>query len=161
MVRRDVVQATAAGVGGLALARLLGCAATAQAAPSDPGAGQVVTPDPIPARILPSGIAVELVEFCTPPPTQATYPRAMLNFMYHAGDGSGRLFVNDSRGKLWAIDRITGAAKLFLDVAAARGAAFLSAGHTRLACAASRSTPILRVPASPAIGASTPSPPKR
>ena len=88
----------------------------------------MVTPDPIPARILPSGIAVELVEFCTPPPTQATYPRAMLNFMYHAGDGSGRLFVNDSRGKLWAVDRITGAATLFLDVAAARGAAFLGNG---------------------------------
>ena len=33
--------------------------------------------------------------------------------------------------------------------------------HARLACAASRSTPILRVPASPAIGASIPSPPKR
>lgn len=125
MARRDVVQATAAGLSGLTLARLLGAAAIAQAAPSDPGAGRVVTPDPIAARILPSGIAAELVEFCTPSPTRATAPRAMLNFMYHAGDGSGRLFVNDSRGKLWAINGTTGAAKLFLDLATARGAAFI------------------------------------
>ena len=83
-------------------------AATAQAAPSDPGAGQVVTPDPIPARILPSGSAGRARRFLHP----ATAPRhaAACGAQLHlpAGDGSGPLFVNDTRGKLWAIDRTTG-----------------------------------------------------
>ena len=123
--RRELMQA---GLAGLAAARL-GGSTPAQAGA---GAGRVVTPNPIPARIQFSGVAVELVEFCAPPPTRNLYPRALLNFMYHAGDGSRRLFANDSRGKLWLIDRATGRATLFLDVANARGAAFFGIGSRQI-----------------------------
>ena len=120
--RRDVVAAA----GGLAVAGMVsGVSRAARAAPSDPKAGVIVTPDPIAARIQPSGLAVELVEFCTPPPTQNRSPRALLNFLYHANDGSGRVFANDSRGKLWEIDGRTGATRLFIDLRQLRGTDFL------------------------------------
>ena len=124
--RRELMQA---GLAGLAAARLGGSTPVASRRPAP---ARVVTPNPIPARIQPSGVAVELVEFCAPPPTRNLYPRALLNFMYHAGDGSRRLFANDSRGKLWLIDRATGRATLFLDVANARGAAFFGIGSRQI-----------------------------
>ena len=80
-----------------------------------PAQGAVVTPNPIPARIALGSLRLSLRDFCTPPPTRATRPRAMLNYLYHAGDGSGRVFVADSRGKLWAISP-SGTASLFLDI---------------------------------------------
>lgn len=122
IARRVLVRTAVAGAGGLAASRLLGSAA---AVPSDPAAGRVVTPDPIVPRIVPSGIAVELVEFCAPLPTSGAYPRALLNFCFHAADGKNRLFVNDSRGRLWSIDRATGASSLLLDMAALRGGSFI------------------------------------
>ena len=76
--------------------------------------------DPIPARIEPSEIAVELVEFAAPPRSAAKAPYALLNTLYHAGDGTKRIFTNDSRGKLWELDRDTGAARLVLDYESAR-----------------------------------------
>ena len=64
-------------------------------------AATAVTPNPIKAAIQQSQLpAVQLVEFSTPPRTIQTRPYARLNFLYHAGDGSGRLFTNDSRGKM-------------------------------------------------------------
>ena len=119
--RRTVIEA---GVGGLVLARLPFAAGTAEAAVTE--AGAKVTPNPIKPRILPSGLAVELLSFSTPQHTKAERPLAMLNHLYHAGDGSGRLFVADSRGKLWAIATRTGAPSLFLDLAAARAGHLLS-----------------------------------
>lgn len=64
-------------------------------------AATVVTPNPLGPRIQKSGIAVEIADFCTPPATDTKRPFAMLNYLYHAGDGSERLFACDSRGKLW------------------------------------------------------------
>lgn len=122
IARRGLVRTTLAGVGSFAASRLLGSAA---AAPFEVAAGRVVTPDPLAARIARSGIVVELAAFCTPPPTSASYPRAQLNFCFHAADGRNRLFVNDSRGRMWSIDRATGTCSLFLDVAALRGGAFI------------------------------------
>ena len=85
-----------------------------------PAGAAPVTPNPIPTPIALGPIRLSLQDFCTPPPTRASRPRAMLNYLYHAGDGSGRVFVADSRGKLWAVDR-AGTATLFLDLAQARG----------------------------------------
>ncbi|HEX2179664.1 MAG TPA: hypothetical protein VHL54_09150, partial [Actinomycetota bacterium] len=120
--RRRLVQAGLAGLGGLAAARLLpGVGRPARAA-------TVVTPDPLKAAIQRSGIAVKIVEFSTPPRTSETRPYALLNFLYHAGDGSGWLFANDSRGKIWLINRTTGAVQQLLDLQLARGSAFLDDG---------------------------------
>jgi glucose/arabinose dehydrogenase len=88
----------------------------------------VVTPDPIKARIQPSGLAVELIDFCTPPPSSTGRPRAGLNFLYFAPDGTGRLYVNDTRGKIWRVDRNSGATTLFLDLRAVRGSALIGDG---------------------------------
>jgi glucose/arabinose dehydrogenase len=93
-----------------------------------PGPGAVVSPDPIRPRIRRSGLAAGLADFCRPPPTSDARPRALLNHLYHAGDGSGRLFANDSRGVLWAIDGATGAATLSLDLREVRRGAFLAEG---------------------------------
>src|SRR5689334_11203016 len=77
------------------------------------------------------GLAVGLADFSAPPPTSASRPFALLNFLYHAGDGSGRIFANDSRGVIWLLDRATGAARSFLDLRQARGSAFLP-GSTQM-----------------------------
>ena len=71
-------------------------------------------------------LAVEIVEFCTIPASSTTGARAYLNQLGHAGDGSGRLFVVDSRGKLYWVDRTTGAVKVALDLKKARGSAFVA-----------------------------------
>ena len=81
--------------------------------------------DPIPAGIEKSGVAVELVDFAAPPHSKGKRPYALLNTLYHAGDRTYRLFTGDSRGKLWQIDAKTGAARLVLDVAAARAGRFV------------------------------------
>src|SRR5262245_40143097 len=114
---------------GLSRREIIGAALGGLAAPLALAGGAVaettVTPNPIRTRIGMSGLAVELVEFCTPPSTSGTRPLAMLNFAHHAGDGSGRLFAADSRGKLWAINGATGRARLFLDLVAVRGSALV------------------------------------
>jgi glucose/arabinose dehydrogenase len=86
----------------------------------NPAQGVVVTPDPIPARIAKGGLRLALADFCTPPTNRTARPKALLNYLYHAGDGSGRVFVADSRGKLWAISP-SGTASLFLDLVPIRG----------------------------------------
>ena len=119
--RRSLLAGAATGIGGMATGRLLGVVSEAQAR-------GVVTPNPIKAPIARSGMAVELVDFCTPPPTSTDRPRAGLNFLYYAPDGSGKLYVNDSRGKIWRIDRTSGATHLFLDLQAIRGHALIREG---------------------------------
>jgi glucose/arabinose dehydrogenase len=113
---------------GLSRRAMVGAAAgavTACGLPSLPvapaSAAVLATPDPIPARIERSGLRLSLQDFATPPATSAARPRALLSQLYHAGDGSGRLFAADSRGKLWAIDA-AGKVSLFLDVLALRSA---------------------------------------
>lgn len=112
--RRLLMTSTLAG---LAAAALPG--QDAWAAPATPGSGRKVGRNPIQARIVPSGIKAALVPFSTPPATDTLAPKALLNHLHF--DPSGRLFVCDSRGKMWHIDQTTGAAALFLDMAAARG----------------------------------------
>jgi glucose/arabinose dehydrogenase len=45
--------------------------------------------------------------------------------LYHAHDGTGFLYTCDNRGKIWRINRQTGAVSPFLDFAGARGSALL------------------------------------
>jgi glucose/arabinose dehydrogenase len=125
MKRRDVLRTAMGGLVGFVASGLL---------PAELGVphahAAVVTPNPIGPRIQKSGVAVEIVDFAKPPASSSARPYAALNYLYHAGDGSRRLFVCDSRGKLWRVDAATGAASLFLDVAKARGAAFVTGQQT-------------------------------
>src|SRR5215213_7223485 len=82
----------------------------------------LVTPNPIKAAITKSGMAVKLAYVCKAPPSSSAPPYAVLNLVSHAGDGSGRLFAVDSRGKIWQIDLQTRATKIFLDLLKLRGA---------------------------------------
>ncbi len=83
--------------------------------------------DPIPAPIVASGLQVELVDVVAAPVTAIgnARPLARLNFLHHAGDGSGRVFVNDMRGRIYILRQGALDPLPFLDVALARGADFL------------------------------------
>ena len=74
--------------------------------------------DPIPAPVVADGLTVRILDWIELP-TSGTPPRpARVNLAYHAGDGSGRLFVNDQRGFLYVVqDNVI---NLYLDVAGAR-----------------------------------------
>jgi hypothetical protein len=113
--RRAVIRTALAGVGGLAASGLLPpLAAEAYAAPADPGAGARRHPQPHRGAIEPSGLAVELIHFSTPPRTSATPLRAP-QLPLPRGDGSRFVYACDGRGKIWRIDP-AGTARLFLDV---------------------------------------------
>lgn len=120
--RRGVLQGALGGFAGL-----LGAAAARPRAAAAAAPGDVVTPNPIAARIPRGAVAVELVEFWTAPATSPRPARARLNYLHHAGDGSRWLYACDTRGKLWRIDPAAprAAPTLFLDLVQARGAAFL------------------------------------
>ena len=81
-------------------------------------AGAQIT-DPIPERI-PRGLSAEIVDFIQIPPSSSARPLARINLPTHAGDGSCRRFVDDVRGKIYAISP-QGELSVFLDVAAALG----------------------------------------
>lgn len=112
--RRELLKAAGAGMlaaGGLAIDATLQPAAAATAR-------QPYTP-----RIALGPNTVNLRQFATLPSTAKTGAKAQLNFLYHRGDGSGRLYTNDSRGKIYEIDGTTGAYRLFMDFAKLRGSA--------------------------------------
>ena len=77
-------------------------------------ANSVPLSDPIPEEITQSGLTVQLQEFVTLEPSSQTGPRARINFLHHANEVRDRLFVNDMRGKLHAIEN--GAVSTFLDI---------------------------------------------
>ena len=124
--RRDLIEGLLAGVGGAAALGSGLVPEAARAAPADPDAGPIVTPDPLPERITASGVVAELVDVVAPPPTSVTRPVALLNYLFHANDGTGDLYTNDTKGKMWRIDGRTGRVDLFLDLAAVRGNALLA-----------------------------------
>ncbi|HET6518236.1 MAG TPA: PQQ-dependent sugar dehydrogenase, partial [Geminicoccaceae bacterium] len=69
--------------------------------------GLTLTPEvtnPFPNPILPGDIVVDIVDFVQVPPGVVEPPLARLNGMTHADDGSGRLFVNDTRGPMYVIE---------------------------------------------------------
>ena len=120
--RRHVVRGA---LGSLAMPLLPACAEAAVGQAPASAHGAIVSPDPIKPKIQKSGLAVGLADFSRPPTTAGSRPLALLNTLYHAGDGSHRIFTNDSRGVLWQLNPTTGAAQPFLDVRQARGSAFL------------------------------------
>ena len=124
--RRAAFGLTSAGLGTLAVAGVLPeTQREALAAPASPGAGAQVGANPVTAAVPISGIRIQLVEFCRPPRSASAMPYAMLNTLYPINDGSGRIFCNDSRGKIWEINRQTGATSKFLDLKAIRGSALV------------------------------------
>ena len=126
IARRPLLETSLRGLAGLAVTGMLGALShPAGAAPADPGAGPLVTPDPIKAGIPRSGLAVELVDLVRAPRSGPDDARARLNFLYHAGDYSGRLFSCDTRGLLYAIDPAARHMRVALDLRQACGRAFL------------------------------------
>jgi glucose/arabinose dehydrogenase len=82
--------------------------------------------DPIPQPITPGAIAVELVDVAQAPPTDSTSGVATgINYLFHADDGSGRLFLADTRGQISIIRDGQLLDEPFLDVAAVLGTDFL------------------------------------
>lgn len=70
--------------------------------------------NPIPEKIEKSQLAVGFEEIVQIPQSGTGRDKvARLNFLTHAGDGSGRLFVNDMRGKLYVI--VNGKASLYMN----------------------------------------------
>lgn len=73
--------------------------------------------DPIPTPIPASTIAVEIADFVQIPASDAgSTAKARINYLSPVGDGSGRLFVNDTRGQLWITDHQGSAPTLFMDL---------------------------------------------
>ena len=71
--------------------------------------------NPIPEPIQKSELAVGLEEVAQIPDSGTDREKAArLNLLTHAGDGSGRLFVNDMRGKLYII--VNGTATVYMDL---------------------------------------------
>jgi glucose/arabinose dehydrogenase len=77
-----------------------------------------IVTDPVPTPIVKSGIAAKLIDFVTVPPSDTVPALARISMLNHAHDGSGRLFVNDLRGKLYVIDQ--GQISVYLDLAGQR-----------------------------------------
>lgn len=97
----------------------------ARGGPIDADAGPPVTPNPIAARIQRSGVRAALIDVVAPPRSDQRRPFARLNYLFHANDGTGDLYVCDNRGPIWRIDGRTGRVNRFLDLAAVRGSALL------------------------------------
>jgi glucose/arabinose dehydrogenase len=71
--------------------------------------------NPIPEKIEKSKLAIALQEIVQIPKSGTAREKvARLNFLTYVGDGSGRLFVNDMRGKLYVI--INGKASLYMNL---------------------------------------------
>jgi glucose/arabinose dehydrogenase len=70
--------------------------------------------------------AVVLEDVVKIPASSETPPRARINFLFHAADGSNRLFVNDMAGKIHVIKDGHLLPEPFLDMAIARRGSFTS-----------------------------------
>ncbi len=74
-----------------------------------------ITSNPIAEPVPISPFAITFEEIVKIPDSGNTRkPSALLNFITHAGDSSGRLFVNDQRGKLYVIENQV--ASVYLDL---------------------------------------------
>jgi hypothetical protein len=74
----------------------------------------------------PRNIAVIVRDILLIPPSSKERPLARINFLTHAGDSSGRLFVGDMNGKIFVIKDEKLLAEPLLDMAVARRGAFTS-----------------------------------
>ncbi len=85
-------------------------------------------PAPAIPRVADSNLAIDLADFVTIPASDKSPPLARIDYLFHAGDGSGRLFVNDMRGKIYVIRGGQLVTAPFLDIAAARTPHFVADG---------------------------------
>ncbi len=82
-----------------------------------------ITGNPIPEPIAKSKLSVGLQKVVKIPDSGiGQNPSAQLNLLAAAGDSSGRLFVNDTRGQLYVI--INGTASVYMDLKSLVGAGF-------------------------------------
>lgn len=93
------------------------------AAPSSTDAQE---PDFIAAKIEKTGLSAALIDIAMIPPSSDEKPRARINWLHHAGDGSHRLFVADMRGKIHILKNGRVLDTPFLDMAAVRGDKFFT-----------------------------------
>src|SRR5258708_25736033 len=90
--------------------------------------GACAAPPPTVPRVAPSNLAMKLTDFVRIPASGQNEQPARTNYLFHAGDGSGRLFVNDMRGRIYVIHNGLVLTTPFLDIAAARSAHFVAGG---------------------------------
>jgi mono/diheme cytochrome c family protein len=83
---------------------------------------------PIPEPITPSGLQLEIEDFVRIPNSHGGGSVPRMNFLTHAGDGSGRLFVCDERGEIWILQDGAVLPTPFLDVSVARAGSFRLGG---------------------------------
>jgi hypothetical protein len=97
------------------------CAAGGEAAAQQ----REATPDPIPGRIEYGDVGARLTLITRPLPYRASAEQVRINYLNHAGDGSGRLFVADMH---CCIRRLVGERiwdPPFLDIKTVRGESFV------------------------------------
>ncbi|WGF87251.1 PQQ-dependent sugar dehydrogenase [Marinivivus vitaminiproducens] len=86
-----------------------------------------VGPDPLPDPIERSGLEVGIGRFETLPPSAVTSSvLARANTLFHANDGSGRLYTNDTRGPIWLIENGVVDPDPVLDLRDVRGDALIA-----------------------------------
>ena len=102
----------------LGMASLLALAATP--------AGAAVVINPVQAPIMP-GLTVGIEAFVTIPPSFTNNPQTRIQYAVPSRDGSQRIFVNDTRGRMYVTNQAGAAPTLYLDVAAA-GVGFVEPG---------------------------------
>ena len=73
---------------------------------------------PLTGPILDDGLGATIEDVVQLPATSGSSPRTRINVLREAPDGSGRIFVNDLRGPLYAIDG--GTVHTYLDLAVSR-----------------------------------------
>jgi glucose/arabinose dehydrogenase len=104
----------------------LACCLVSQSAYAADAIQNMPSRTPLVPRIAQSNLAIELTDFARIPASDKNPPLARINFLFHAGDGSGRLFVNDMRGKIYVIRDGAVLPIPFLDIGAARSPHFFS-----------------------------------
>ncbi|MEM7315091.1 MAG: hypothetical protein AAF497_18250, partial [Planctomycetota bacterium] len=62
---------------------------------------------PLTGPILNEGLTVDVEDLVQVPTSSASEPLARINMLVEAPDGSGRLFINDLRGRLYVLDGST------------------------------------------------------
>jgi glucose/arabinose dehydrogenase len=72
--------------------------------------------NPVPELIARSGVAVVIEDYLVLPASSRTFPRARINQVRYAPGDTGRMFVNDLRGRLHVV--AGGAISTYLDVSA-------------------------------------------
>lgn len=91
--------------------------------------------DPIPGDVPMSQVVLLMEEYAQVPSSSGGTPKARINHLKPAGDGSGRLFVNDLRGKMYLVSK--GSTALYLDmeveIAAFKQSPGLGTGFTSFA----------------------------